>query len=579
MSRFERPTRCNQKPHNYGVIVPFVAIILVAVLLLCGLALDGGRLLLSNIRVQRAVDAAVTVSMYKLGKPEISRATIEILARNQALNNLEVSGFSQDMLEGPIVVEFTPADATSGPAYIIRVAASVRVPFFLMQAIPGMGSLSVVSADASGIGELPLAISLTFPVRQSVADVEYETPCPAQDPAYPHGCEALSGMCNSFCLEKQLSRALVSRMEDNEWVSIQPYAWKVVPETAYTDPLRVLAPKRLDSSTRARVDNFLANLAMVPNTDLPIGGQLNTCWPSYNVGAPPNNEFEAIKGDKVCVSCALHASKVKFNHPDFANPSAHPIPTALYNRRVVLFAHALPYCQESWLATSALYMWDDWDRLDYAPGYSPDIRGPGSLVNATWHFSCGYPIPGSSAEPYGAPIPLFQTTARRLDLLNNRIALDTVPLGQRPTMAQFPMPDPDSEDNIRSYFWAFRDMFDFYRQMANVGEESDYGLDADPLSPVLDRRLFPNLGLFTGNVVDVSLIFTSSSEKDRQCFASFASGDSKSCGCYTIVGNKLPRGVFSPLVLASERGLTLHQLAANMIEGMRKNGPRPRLIE
>ncbi len=130
-----------------GIAIPLLAVAIIALLGLCGLAIDGGRLFLAKERTQRAVDAAAVT-------------TINFRTLNEGATNTELIKIAEDHLRRNLIemgFDVTPPDATNpdnccSAAFVsdeLQVAAIPPVPLFIMPIIPGIPDYKVVSSSAS----------------------------------------------------------------------------------------------------------------------------------------------------------------------------------------------------------------------------------------------------------------------------------------------------------------------------------------------------------------------------------------------------------------------------------------------
>jgi Flp pilus assembly protein TadG len=136
-----------------GIIMPMLAVSLVALLAVGGLALDSGHLFINKTRLQNAVDAAAR-SAAKVLDSNLANAALATAAGQLAFNNIinlpdnsnqALAGLVPDIQYSLTVNPFVPAAA--GP--FIRVAVTnFTTGFTFTRVLPGVAASVDVAASA-----------------------------------------------------------------------------------------------------------------------------------------------------------------------------------------------------------------------------------------------------------------------------------------------------------------------------------------------------------------------------------------------------------------------------------------------
>lgn len=172
-----------------GALIVILAAMLFCLLAFVGLAIDGGSIYLRSVELQKAVDAAVLVgakraALWNRGSPvetdAFTRAAIEEAAVAAMHANLRLGNGMNDL------EFFTPNGSPAGNDLDIsldteRVSAKarVRVPIYLLRAIPGFASSMEISARATAEVQRSI-INLLIDTSASMACPETGTSCACQ---------------------------------------------------------------------------------------------------------------------------------------------------------------------------------------------------------------------------------------------------------------------------------------------------------------------------------------------------------------------------------------------------------------
>ena len=144
-----------------GVYLPLFLIMFSSLALILGLAIDGARLFLHQVRLQRAVDAALVSTMDELN----NRPTkfLEDSAKLITSRNMDVSGFSFDTDDRTItarVAADTLPDGSVTPR-TMHIDGRAKIPLYVIPWVPLMPKTAWVSAHAEAtMGKLAVVLAL-----------------------------------------------------------------------------------------------------------------------------------------------------------------------------------------------------------------------------------------------------------------------------------------------------------------------------------------------------------------------------------------------------------------------------------
>lgn len=190
----EQMTGCRRR--EQGAVLVLVAIGMLALLAMAGLALDGGHLLLSKTRLQNAVDAAAlsaarTVADYPEGSPvstvhtAAQASALTTFQANLALSDNDELGTAYAESGNPLVVEFSttlnPFTPGSSALPYVRVRAEeLPLTVWLLQVVGLVDKPVRASAVAGPIG-LNASTCDVLPILACGCDSEGQTPDTADD--------------------------------------------------------------------------------------------------------------------------------------------------------------------------------------------------------------------------------------------------------------------------------------------------------------------------------------------------------------------------------------------------------------
>ncbi|RIL00312.1 MAG: hypothetical protein DCC75_13910, partial [Proteobacteria bacterium] len=133
-----------------GAAIVLFVLLLPALLLLIGLAIDGGQLFLTQRRLQNLVDAATIRGMFHL--PDRSKEFLESEAIQDVNTNLNAAQVTGIPYGTQILANVNPSRSR------IDVQATILKNLFWMSLLPGMPKQLPVSASASGGVVAPIAL-------------------------------------------------------------------------------------------------------------------------------------------------------------------------------------------------------------------------------------------------------------------------------------------------------------------------------------------------------------------------------------------------------------------------------------
>lgn len=169
---------------NRGVAVPFLALSLVLLIVIVGLVVDGGRLLLGNLRLQGAVDATAIGALPYLGEGEEAR-----------VDRIVRTTFRSNLLGEPLFVD-TNLVWVSVRSDSLEVEAQASVPLHFMPILPAVSRLGLVNA-AAVIGRQTLRVALVLDMSGSMLAT---TPCS-------------SGWCSKFEELQAATKAFIELLD------------------------------------------------------------------------------------------------------------------------------------------------------------------------------------------------------------------------------------------------------------------------------------------------------------------------------------------------------------------------------
>lgn len=137
-----------------GLYLVMVAISIIALILLCGLAVDGSNLFLAQLRLQRVVDAAALRALKlrdSMPNSFVENATVQLV--KDALSQM---GYTYD------IAPTAPCTAQGND-----ITAQINVPIYLMKIVPGLEATMPISAVASA-GVPPMVVELILDTTDSM---------------------------------------------------------------------------------------------------------------------------------------------------------------------------------------------------------------------------------------------------------------------------------------------------------------------------------------------------------------------------------------------------------------------------
>jgi Flp pilus assembly protein TadG len=182
-------TRSRHLHDQFGIYMPIMAILLVSLIAVCGLAIDSANLFLAQLRLQRVLDASALASLKMLNdKPNefVKLATQELV--QEALAEM---GYN-------VPLEDINVDVTGRR---VTVQANMNVNLYLMNILPGFGEQSLVAGKAV-VGQPSMAVQLVLDVTGSMGAI---TPC---SDGSGYNCTRLDEL-------KKAARAFVEELNPN----------------------------------------------------------------------------------------------------------------------------------------------------------------------------------------------------------------------------------------------------------------------------------------------------------------------------------------------------------------------------
>ena len=161
-SRHGRDERFHQRfPKQRGIVIPLVAIAMLALLAMAGLALDMGHLYENKTRLQNVVDAAALAAAQKLGETPGDQAAKESAATTAAedtivLHNKGKTGNAElgSIQTSDVTVQFfnlvpgVCAGVGFDPCFVRVVVDNLSRPNFFAQVLTAIGATKTVAARA-----------------------------------------------------------------------------------------------------------------------------------------------------------------------------------------------------------------------------------------------------------------------------------------------------------------------------------------------------------------------------------------------------------------------------------------------
>ena len=160
-----------------GIYIPFVALALVALIGIAGLAFDSGKVFLYKRRVQNAVELAALATAERSlgvggrGSGEFDPRIIERRAQELVIANLVGSGIPQSELDTSNgFFEVTPraSQGANGGGIEVEISAGwQQLPTLFLGALPGMQRSTRVFANSKGVIRT-LRVALLFDYSRSM---------------------------------------------------------------------------------------------------------------------------------------------------------------------------------------------------------------------------------------------------------------------------------------------------------------------------------------------------------------------------------------------------------------------------
>ncbi|MGH8488864.1 MAG: pilus assembly protein TadG-related protein [Gammaproteobacteria bacterium] len=174
--RHGRDERFHQRPKQRGIVIPLVAIAMLALLAMAGLALDMGHLYENKTRLQNVVDAAALAAAQKLGETPGDQAAKEAAATTAAEDTIVVHNKGKtgnaelgSVLRSDVAVTFfnlvpgVCAGVGFDPCFVRVVVNNLSRPNFFAQVLTAIGATKTVAARAAS-GPIAIEPCNIFPV-------------------------------------------------------------------------------------------------------------------------------------------------------------------------------------------------------------------------------------------------------------------------------------------------------------------------------------------------------------------------------------------------------------------------------
>lgn len=272
--------------------MPLLLLTSVALLVAAGFAIDSGNLFLTQLRLQRAVDAGVISAMMS------SRQTDDVTLTGSG------EAFIRSNMEEYSILSPNSALSLQAAGGILSASARTPARLFLLNALlPGVSDWSTVTASATG-GPSRVAVVLALDESGSMArEIEcgYGSTCDAE----PDNRAAVDGFCRKTCLLSEAVKAFVSKLEPTDFIGLVGFG--------NTGNGNIPPPGGNDN----------VNTPIVSCNDLPYdrngGGGPFTCG-----DRALNNPITGFQGklsllrdnQLTCISCGLAKAKERFEVAD-----------------------------------------------------------------------------------------------------------------------------------------------------------------------------------------------------------------------------------------------------------------------
>ena len=192
-----------QRYREEGIFLPLVAMMLVAIMAVIGLAVDGGHLHRSRLELQKAADAAVIAAAkrFALTPKPMRTANWKIRLIQDAhlviRANLEAN---HGALNSNLNVQMTPADVDLDEE-TVRLNVTWDVGLYILNNFPGYSS------------RIPVKVASKAQVRKAMIGVLLDTSASMMCPSIGNDCSCLDQPPTYFCNDPKMRR-IVEAVED-----------------------------------------------------------------------------------------------------------------------------------------------------------------------------------------------------------------------------------------------------------------------------------------------------------------------------------------------------------------------------
>ncbi len=267
-----------------GAFFPLAFLIFSALLAVAGLAIDAGNMFLTQLYLQRAVDAGVISAM--LDSSNSDDDTLRAATTSFIIANMRASGIYH-----PDATDSRPASSITVNVDRGQINANADTPaqtFILHALLPELASYEVVNARAGGGGRR-VAVVLVLDESGSMKA--------SQECSVSNACRMSNGRCTKACLLKQAAKSFIADLDDTDFIGVVGFN---------------------SISTSGSGSSFVAGSRalqpLVPCSDLPGESRCKDQTINNPITGQDGIIDQLTSNGGTCISCGLSLARGLFNN-------------------------------------------------------------------------------------------------------------------------------------------------------------------------------------------------------------------------------------------------------------------------